>query len=278
MILRAALLAALLATSARALAAPALQLEHVSPLAEPRREEVGLTLIGSVRGLGEDALASCLAGQDRALPRGKGAEEVFAGIGFAPRELGYLEACTPRACEYELPPAGRARLARARTLSEKRREYLALALELTLGATKTRKPHRVLAEELRGEPCAGSGLRPFLDGALRPGDLLRWRKFAPSSQMQPTLMTFQRGRWRSRGYSCVASTLLFADHYYHDQLELAQLTPLAGGGVQLRYVVRSRFDFFGSFWARRMKGRITSGLRDHLRRELPAIVARCPSR
>jgi hypothetical protein len=258
-------------------AAPALQLEHVYPLPDPRREEVGLTLIGSVQGIGLEPLARCLAAQDRVLPRGKRAEEVFAGIAFSPRELRYLEGCSPRACEYELPAAGRARLERAATIDEKRRSYLALVLELTLGAVKRRKDHRVLAHELAGEPCASGELRTLLDGALGPGDALRWRKFAPSSRMQPTLLTFQRLRWQARGYTCIGSTLLFADHYYDDQLELFQLTPLRAG-VQLRYVVRSRFDFFGSFWARRMKGRVTSGLRDHLRRELVSIVARCPSR
>lgn len=275
---RALIAFAIVALASEASAAPALLLEHVYPLADPRPEEVGLTLIGSVQGIGLEPLARCLAGQDRVLPRGVRAEEVFAGIAFSPREQRYLVECSPRSCEYELPAAGRARLERAATLEEKRRSYLALALELTLGADKRQKDHRVLAHELAGEPCAGGELRTLLDGALRPGDALRWRKFAPSPRMQPTLMTFHRLRWQARGYTCVGSTLLFADHYYDDQLELFQLTALRGGGLQLRYVVRSRFDFFGSFWARRMKGRVTSGLRDHLRRELVTVVARCPSR
>lgn len=246
-----------------------------APLRAPRTEELGLTLTLRVTGVSAKALARCLARQDRPLSLRRDPEDTFRSVLWTPKERETLTECEPDDCAYELPKAERRTLSRANGLGEKMKVYYGLIAKMS-ARDKRKKDHRILPHQVSGEPCAEhDAFHWLLNGPVKPHDALVWRKFGPSKRMQPTMMTMQVYQWEAEGRVCVGQSLLFADHYYDDHLELFQLRPTGDGAVEVRFHTRSRFDFFESWWARRFRGTITSGLRDYTRKKVVKLVSRC---
>jgi hypothetical protein len=247
-----------------------------SPLSSPRREELGMTLVVQVKGISVELLSQCIAHSARPLERRLSPEQIFGGVSWTLRELKMLRDCNTDDCEYEFPSPSIQRLMQGSTLVEKKRIYYRLIFEHTLSTEKKKKDHRIYPYEATGEPCAAQGaFHWLLDGRLKPQDPLVWKKISPSARMQPTIMTQQVAGWSTGQTLCVGRTMLFADHYYDDHLELFQLQPASGNNVKLRYHSRSTFDFFDAWLARRMRGTIDKGLREYERQELVQLLGAC---
>ncbi len=254
----------------------------VSRLGSERPEEISFTITARVDGVGPEQLSRCIARSDRRLRRDVDSRRTFTGVRWTEGEDQALRGCSASGCKYEFDATGRRRLGQAGSLGQRKALYYQLVREATLRANKKRKDHRIrghqVARGVGGRCVRHGGFHWLLDGRVKSHDKLVWRKINASSRMRPTMTTMQVYQWRAGQSVCLGKSLLFSDHYYDDHLELFEMRPGRQGQVELQYHVRSRFDFFGSWWARRFKGTIASRLTAHSKRELVKLVNRCASR
>ena len=225
--------------------------------AKERRSDVAFSATAVIQAPNVDALAACVARRGRALPKAQSPRRAFRGIRWND-DLKVLAACTPGNCKFNFPPWAIARLSTAKDIESKQRTYYQLLHQLSWERDKRGKRNRITAEEgARESVCAKHDLFHWLlNGPPRSWDQVVWRKHFGGKHMRPTLTTLQLSHWRQGNSRCVGGTLLFADHYYWDALELLQLTPRGDGRIELRFHRRDRLDFFGSWWARRLRSRI----------------------
>jgi hypothetical protein len=240
--------------------------------------EVAVAVKATVTGLDAEKLQRCIYRQvDRRLPLEGDSNKVFAPVSWTAEEKRILNTCNLSKCKYEFPDWGIKRLMKAQGLHAKQEVYYDLLHYLSVKARKKSKPHRIRLSRLRREPCAGTGsLRWLLDS--RPGKKTRlaWRKMKGDSRMRPTVITFHVHGWDAGETRCVGRTMLFADHYYDDHLELVAIEPAGSDKLRVRLLIRSRFAFIDSWWERKtVKWGIRKAVKKHSIRELKRWVRSC---
>lgn len=249
----------------------------VAELSE-RAKEVAIAVKATVTGLDAETLQRCISRQvDRPLPLKGDPQQIFQPSTWSAEEKRILLGCDDSTCKYELPGWGIQRLMQTKGLEPKQRVYFDVLHQMTVNARKERKPGRIRLRDVRREPCAGTGaLRWLLNSKLGSATRLAWRKMSGDERMRPTIITFQVHSWEVGEIRCVGRTMLAADHYYDDHLELVTIEPAGGDRLDVRFLLRSRFAFIDTWWERKtVKWGIRNASKKHSRNELERWIRSC---
>ncbi|MCB9555025.1 MAG: hypothetical protein H6707_02900 [Deltaproteobacteria bacterium] len=245
-----------------------------TPRTDEHDGEVSFVIEAHLPGLNAREFERCLARAERPVDQQSSPSEVF-DVNWTPSEEAILMSCNRQSCKFNFDPSGRQQMESGGPLAARKQLYAELVANHTFGQAKSKKRFRIRPHEVK-ETCADHDLFHWLlNGQLKSHDRVSWSKFSSSDRMRPTLRTVQLLNWKKGNSRCLGKTLLFADHYYDDFLELAQLTDV-DDGVALRYYSRSRFDFLRySWWARRFKGQIRNGMKNDTISRLKRVAQRC---
>jgi hypothetical protein len=241
------------------------------------KHEVAFVLTGWVNAADAAKLAKCLPKKERRLPKTGDAAKAFAGLRWTNKALNALDRCGRKDCRFNFEMPARLKVAQAQGRDAKKRAYYEAVRQAAWTVNKKKKSKRIEQHAVKSETCSNHNLFHWLiNGTPKKWDKVFWRKhFGKSSRMRPTLEVLQSSVWQKGTSQCVGTTILFADHYYDDSIELLQLTPLGNGRVAFRQYTRIRFDFFGSWWARRFRGTIRKQARQKKLKILRNRMRRC---
>ena len=228
----------------------------------------------SIEGLTLRKLDRCLLLGAAHLDRRRSSARNFGKVHWTEEEHETLAECDPGDCRYDFSAPRVRRLSRQKTLAARKRLYYKLLRESALHADKRKKRSRIRVKHLRYEPCAHDPeFVDLLHGALHARDTVVWRKVY-RERLFPTVLIMQSRRWTKGSRWCRARTMLFADHYYRDHVELFQFWRTGPNKLKLRFHSRSRVPM-NTVWRRSFRGMIADRMRDAETKRVLRILGRC---
>jgi len=227
----------------------------------------------SIEGLTPEQVDRCLSRGVAYVNRRRAAQS-FGKVYWTEKEHETLNGCVPGDCRYDFSEPRVRRLDRQKTLAGRKRVYYELLAESALRADKSKKRSRIRVKDLRHEPCARDPeLAALLEKPLGADDAVVWRKMY-KERLFPTVLIMQSGHWTRGSRWCRARTMLFADHYYRDHVELYQLWPTGPNALKLRFHSRSRVPM-NTVWRRTFRGVVEKRMRDSETKRLLRTLRRC---
>ena len=258
----------------RALAKPRVRVLW-SKVVEPAvSEALASTAEIRVEGLTAEQVDRCLSLGVAYLDRRRSGAQTFGKVHWAEGEHETLEKCVPGDCRYDFSKPRVRRLHQQKSLAARKRVYYELLRESALRADKSKKRSRIQVKQLRHEPCARDPeLAALLEKPLGAQDAVVWRKMY-QEKLFPTLLIMQSGHWTRGTRWCRARTMLFADHYYRDHVELYQLWPTGPDTLKLRFHSRSRVSM-NTVWRRTFRGVVEKRMRESELKRVLRTLRRC---
>lgn len=258
----------------RALARPRVRVLW-SKVVEPAvSEALASTSEISIEGLTPERVDRCLSLGVAYLDRRRSGAQTFGKVHWTEGEQETLEKCVPGDCRYDFSEPRVRRLHRQNKLAARKQLYYELLRESALRADKSKKRSRIQVAQLRHEPCARDPeLAALLEKPLGAGDAVVWRKMY-QEKLFPTVLIMQSRRWTRGSRWCRARTMLFADHYYRDHVELYQLWPTGPDTLKLRFHSRSRVPM-NTVWRRTFRGVVEKRMRESELKRVLHTLRRC---
>jgi hypothetical protein len=219
-----------------------------------------------------------LANIDRPFDPQKSGEKIFAKLKWHQKQEKELLECTAKKCAFTFPLDMRPLLVMPTTLSSRKIAYYQVMKQAALTKKKHTKRWRIKTSQITPiAQCAkASAFDTMINKPRRPSDRMVWRRLPSRPRMSPTVLVMQVNHWKQGETLCLGRSLVRADHYHNDHLELTEITPAGDGKLRVHYHVRSRFGFFSRSWlARRMKSLIRKKIKKGSRKLIKRWVKRC---